>query len=107
MKHLPIIRLAYSIGAGYSTVRHAQVIAKAYDSDIFAILGTIFKLILLGPPKRISFELRPEHGSPSREQTFTWAENAAGTILQFFHVHDKIFFMAIPYGRENTIFQVY
>lgn len=42
-------RLAYSIGAGYSTVRHAQVIAKAYESDIFAILGVIFRLIFPEP----------------------------------------------------------
>lgn len=48
-------RLAYSIGAGYSTVRHAQVIAKAYDSDIFAILGAIFKLIF--PEPQTGFEL--------------------------------------------------
>ena len=35
-KHIiiPLPRLAFSIGAGYSTVRHSQLVGHAYDSDL-------------------------------------------------------------------------
>jgi hypothetical protein len=31
--------LAYGVGSGYSSVRHAREIAEVYDSDLVAILS--------------------------------------------------------------------
>ena len=33
------LRLAYGVGLGYSSVRHAREIAQVYDSDLVAILS--------------------------------------------------------------------
>jgi len=35
------LRLAYGIGAGYSTIRHARMFAEVYDSDLVAPLDGI------------------------------------------------------------------
>ena len=35
------LRLAYSIGIGHASVRHAHLIASAYDSDLLGHLGSI------------------------------------------------------------------
>lgn len=33
------LRLAYSLGSGYTTVQHTRLIAQAYDSDVITYLG--------------------------------------------------------------------
>lgn len=32
------LRLAYSIGSGYSTVRHARLVGEVYDSELVSPL---------------------------------------------------------------------
>lgn len=40
--HLPQPRLAYSIGSGYSSVRHSRMIGEVYDSDLIGYFVSIY-----------------------------------------------------------------
>ena len=58
-----ILRLAYGVGSGYSTVRHARSVAQTYDSDLLSPLDGIimvhvspkndFECVLMSAPNDI------------------------------------------------------